>query len=87
MDEDNGKRARRVTGPRLIALVGPFQSGKTSLFESLLARAGALQRQGSVREGSSIGDASREARDHAMSVEANVGSVDYLGDQIGRAHV
>lgn len=81
MDEDNGKRARRVTGPRLIALVGPFQSGKTSLFESLLARAGALQRQGSVRDGSSIGDASREARDHAMSVEANVGSVDYLGDR------
>ena len=76
------KHVKRVTGPRLIALVGPFQSGKTTLLESLLARAGALQRQGNVRDGSSVGDSSREARDHAMSVEANVGSIDYLGDRI-----
>ena len=79
--EGNPKAARRIAGPRLFALVGPFQSGKTTLLESLLARAGALQRQGSVREGTTAGDASREARDHAMSVEANVGSVDYMGDR------
>lgn len=81
MTEAAAKRTRRIAGPRLIALVGPFQSGKTTLLESLLARAGALQRQGNVREGTSVGDASREARDHAMSVEANVGSVDYMGDR------
>jgi elongation factor G len=65
----------------LIALVGPFQSGKTSLFESLLARCGAVSRQGFVRDGTSVGDASPEARAHAMSVESNVGRVDYLGDR------
>jgi len=64
-----------------VALVGPFQSGKTTLLEAMLTRAGALQRQGSVREGTSIGDSSPEARAHAMSVEANVASVDYLGDR------
>ncbi|MCW2316505.1 elongation factor G [Rhodoblastus acidophilus] len=72
---------RRVSGPRLIALVGPFQSGKTSLLESLLTRGGALARQGSVRDGSSVGDSSPEARAHAASVEANIASVDYLGDR------
>ncbi len=72
---------RRASGPRLIALVGPFQSGKTTLLEALLARAGALQRQGSVREGTAVGDTSPEARAHAMSVEANVASADYLGDR------
>jgi elongation factor G len=72
----------RVTGPRLIALVGPFQSGKTTLLESLLARTGALSRQGSVRDSTSVGDASAEARAHAMSIEANVASVEYLGDRI-----
>lgn len=72
---------RRLAGPRLIAITGPFQSGKTTLFESLLARAGALQRQGSVRDGTTVGDSSREARDHAMSVEANAGSADYMGDR------
>ena len=64
--------AGRSGGPRLIALVGPFQSGKTTLLESLLARTGAVQRQGRVRDGSSVGDASAEARAHAMSVEANI---------------
>ncbi len=71
----------RIAGPRLIALVGPFQSGKTTLLESLLARTGALARQGSVVDGSSVGDASPEARAHAMSVEANVASTQYMDDR------
>jgi elongation factor G len=65
----------------LIAIVGPFQSGKTSLLEGLLARGGGAARQGSVREGTSVGDSSPEARAHAMSVEPNVASFDYLGDR------
>lgn len=72
---------KRSAGPRLIALVGPFQSGKTTLLESILARTGALARQGNVRDGSTVGDSSAEARAHAMSVEANVASTDYLGDR------
>ncbi len=75
----NGER--RVSGPRLFAIVGPFQSGKTTLLECLLTRSGALARQGSVRDGSSVGDSSAEARAHAASVEANIASVDYLGDR------
>ncbi|MGO8739684.1 elongation factor G [Rhodoblastus sp.] len=75
----NGER--RVSGPRLFAIVGPFQSGKTTLLECLLTRAGALARQGSVRDGSSVGDSSAEARAHAASVEANIASVEYLGDR------
>ena len=76
--ETNGAR---VAGPRLIGIVGPFQSGKTTLLESLLARAGALARQGAVRDGSALGDGSPEARAHAMSVEANIASAEYLGDR------
>jgi elongation factor G len=72
---------RRIAGPRLIALVGPFQSGKTSLLEAILARGGGAPRQGSVREGTSIGDSSLEARAHAMSVEPNIASIDYIGDR------
>ena len=81
MNEATTAYAARVAGPRLIALAGPFQSGKTTLLEAILARSGALQRQGSVREGTSIGDLSPEARQHAMSVESNVASTDYLGDR------
>jgi elongation factor G len=73
---------QRVSGPRLIAIVGPFQSGKTSLLEGLLARGGGAARQGSVRERTSIGDSSPEARAHAMSVEPNIAHVDYMGDRM-----
>ena len=74
-------RAVKEAGPRLIAVVGPFQSGKTTLLEAMLARAGAITRQGSVREGSSVGDSSPEARAHGMSVEANIATVEFLGDR------
>ncbi|HRK23814.1 MAG TPA: elongation factor G [Beijerinckiaceae bacterium] len=73
--------AGRIAGPRLIALVGPFQSGKTTLLENLLVRSGALAREGSIKDGSSVGDSSPEARAHSMSVEPNIASADYLGDR------
>jgi elongation factor G len=73
----NGTRA---TGPRCIALVGPFQSGKTTLLEAILARSGAIQRQGAVEAGTTVGDASKEARHHRMSVELSVATTDFMGD-------
>ena len=73
----NGTRA---TGPRCIALVGPFQSGKTTLLEAILARTGAIQRQGTVDAGTTVGDASKEARHHQMSVELSVATTSFMGE-------
>src|SRR6202008_2991382 len=70
----------RTAGPRCIALVGPFQSGKTTLLEGILARTGAIQRQGTVDAGTSVGDASKEARDHRMSVELSVATTSFMGE-------
>ncbi|MBK9082320.1 MAG: elongation factor G [Rhizobiales bacterium] len=81
MPGSGGNGERRISGPRLIALVGPFQSGKTTLLESILVRSGGIAREGRVSEGTSVGDGSAEARAHVMSVEANIASVDYLGDR------
>jgi elongation factor G len=67
-------------GPRCIALVGPFQSGKTTLLEAILARTGAVQRQGTTEAGTTVGDASKEARHHKMSVEASVVTTSFMGD-------
>src|SRR5712692_23694 len=73
----NGTRA---SGPRCIALVGPFQSGKTTLLEAILARTGVIQRQGTVEAGTTVGDASKEARHHRMSVELSVATTSFMGD-------
>jgi elongation factor G len=66
--------------PRCIALVGPYLSGKTTLLEAILARTGAINRQGATADNNTIGDASQEARDHGMSVELNVAESEFLGD-------
>ncbi len=66
--------------PRCIALVGPYLSGKTTLLEAILARTGAITRQGTVSDNNTVGDASQEARDHDMSVELNVAQTEFLGD-------
>src|SRR5580700_8106335 len=55
----NGTRA---SGPRCIALLGPFQ------------------RQGTVEAGTTVGDASKESRDHRMSVELTVATATFMGD-------
>src|SRR5712671_7140499 len=73
----NGTRA---TGPRCIALVGPFQSGKTTLMEAILTRTGAVQRQGSVEAGTTVGDGSKEARHHLMSVELSVATTTFMDE-------
>jgi len=77
MGQAQGQPARSA---RCIALVGPYLSGKTTLLESILARTGAITRQGSTAGKNTVGDASDEARHHGMSVELNVASVDFLGD-------
>ncbi|HUI97008.1 MAG TPA: elongation factor G [Xanthobacteraceae bacterium] len=67
-------------GPRCIALVGPFQGGKTTLLEAILARTSTIQRQGTVDAGTTVGDASKEARHHKMSVEVSVATASFMGD-------
>jgi elongation factor G len=75
-----GQNGTGPKGPRCIALVGPFQGGKTTLLEAILARTGAVQRQGTVDAGTSVGDASKEARHHKMSVEATFATTNFMGD-------
>jgi elongation factor G len=75
-----GQDVRSPRGPRCIALVGPFQSGKTTLLEAILARTGAIHRAGSVDAGTSVGDSSPEARHHKMGVGLSAATTSFMGD-------
>ena len=75
-----GQDVRSPRGPRCIALVGPFQSGKTTLLEAILARTGAIPKAGSVDAGTPIGDASAEARHHKMSTGLTAATTTFMGD-------
>ena len=60
------------SGAKVIALVGPAGAGKTTLAEAMLFAAGAIPRQGAVKDGTSVGDASPEARARGGSTELNL---------------
>ena len=72
---------RAAGSTRTIALVGPGGAGKTSLAEALLFASGAIGRQGSVADGTSVGDGSPEARARVGSTELNLMHLDYMDDR------
>mgnify|MGYP000021997308 CR=1 FL=1 len=72
---------KKPTGPRSIALVGPYSSGKTSLLETFLHICGEIDRKGKVADGTSVGDSAKEARDRQMSVEVNSAHFSFMGDE------
>jgi elongation factor G len=72
--------AKETSTPRCAAIVGPYLSGKTTLLESMLNACGALSRKGSVGVGNTVGDSSPESRNRGMSVEINIASAQYLGE-------
>ena len=72
---------RQPSGPRCVALVGPYLAGKTTLLESLLFATGAIPRKGAAKDGSTVGEASPAARARGMSVEVNVASCSFMDDE------
>jgi len=66
------------TGPRVVALVGPYSSGKTTLLENILFHTNITRRRANGER--VFGDDSIEAKTLSMGVDLNLASVQYLGD-------
>jgi len=64
----------KPSGPRSVAIIGPYLSGKTTLLENILFVTGASGRKGGVC------DTAAEARARGMSTEVNVATTSYLDD-------
>ena len=67
---------------RNVALVGHRGAGKTSLHEALLFEAGAIQRLGSVPDGSTASDSDRDEQARQMSISVSLSSFEWQGRKI-----
>jgi elongation factor G len=69
-------------GIRNVALVGHRGSGKTSLNEALLFQAGAVNRLGTVLDGSTVSDSAADEKARQMSIASSLASLEWEGKKI-----
>ena len=72
----------KVEDIRNLALVGHRAAGKTTLADALLFKAGAVERRGSVDEGTSVSDFDEEEHNRKFSIDTAVLNATYKGKQI-----
>ncbi|MSQ95885.1 MAG: elongation factor G [Gemmataceae bacterium] len=74
--------AHQVDDIRTVALVGHEVAGKTSLADALLFKAKAVERRGSVEDGSSVSDFDEEEKKHKYSIDSSLLNFDYQGKRV-----
>jgi elongation factor G len=72
----------RVEDIRNIALVGHRAAGKTSLADALLFKAGAVDRRGSVDDGTSVSDYDEEEHKRKFSIDTSVLHLEHKGKHL-----
>jgi len=64
---------------RVVAVVGPYSSGKTRLMEAVMVATGAAHAKGPGQR--VVGDASAESKAREMGIDLNVGSFSFMGER------
>src|SRR5437588_12473702 len=64
------------------ALLGHGAAGKTSLADSLLFKAGAVDRKGSVEDGTSVSDYDDEEKRRHFSIDTSILHFEHKGKQV-----
>src|SRR2546423_12599537 len=82
LERSRGELVKPADQIRNVALVGHRGAGKTSLHEALLFEAGAINRLGSVTDGTTVSDADDDEQARQMSISAALSSFEWAGRKI-----
>ena len=80
-----GNQDLEATGPdriRNVVLVGPSSSGKTTFLETLLVVGGAINRSGSIAEGTTVSDHEEPEQAHGRSMSLAVAPLVHAGTKV-----
>ena len=69
-----------INSSRCITLVGPSQSGKTTLMESILHVCGEIHQRGNVKNNNTLSDHLPEEHDLKMSVSMGISKVQFMDE-------
>src|ERR1700757_108289 len=72
----------KVEDIRNVALLGHGAAGKTSLADTLLFKAKAVDRRGNVDDGSSVSDYDEEEKKRHFSIDTSVLHLDHKGKRV-----
>src|SRR5437879_5312514 len=72
----------KVEDIRNLALVGHGAAGKTSLADARLHKAGAVDRRGSVEDGTSVSDYDDEEKKRHFSIDTSLLHLEHQGKQV-----
>jgi elongation factor G len=72
----------RIEDIRNVALVGHGAVGKTSLADALLSKAGAVDRRGSVEDGTSVSDYDEEEHKRKFSIDTSLLNFEFQGKKV-----
>src|SRR2546423_5040673 len=82
LERSRGELVKPADTIRNVALVGHRGTGKTSLFEALLFEAGAINRLGSVVDGTTVSDSDEDEQARQMSISAALSSFEWQDRKI-----
>src|SRR5215207_419394 len=72
----------RVEDVRNVALVGHEQAGKTTLADAILFKAKAVDRRGSVDDGTSVSDFDEEEKKQKYSIDTSILNFEHKGKKV-----
>ena len=70
-----------INSSRCITIVGPSQSGKTSLMESILHVCNKIPHKGNVKENSTLSDHLPEEHELKMSISMGISNVQFMDEE------